>query len=284
VVMTLHDYKLACPSYHFLAGGSVCEACVEGGFRQAVKRRCKGGSLAASAALASESWLHRRFGAWDPVGRFVSPSRFLAGRLRAAGVYPDRLQVLPHFVDLDEIPPRCGPGRGVVYAGRLAHEKAVDVLVEAVALAGPAVELDVFGDGPERPTLEARAAEVAPGRIHFHGRRSREDVLAALAGALVAVVPSRAHENQPMSVLEAFGACVPVVATALGGTPELVEPGINGWLVPANDAEALAGALREAVSDPEHAAILGRHARSRVAEEFTPRRHLAALDAAYAAC
>jgi glycosyltransferase involved in cell wall biosynthesis len=281
-VMTLHDYKLACPSYQFLAGGEVCEDCVGGGFHHAVRRRCKGGSLVASAAVAGESWLHRRFGAWGAVGCFISPSRFLADRLRAAGVFPERLRVVPHFVALDGLPARTGPGRGVVFAGRLAHEKAVDVLIEAVARAGSPVELDVYGDGPERPALEAQAeASPARHRVRFHGRRSREDVLAALAGATVAAVPSRWHENQPMAVLEAFAVGTPVVASDLGGLRELVEDGVTGWVVPAGDPDRLAGALAGAAA-VDWSARLGRQARARVATEFTPARHLAALEAAYA--
>ena len=96
--MTLHDYKLACPSYQMLDHGSLCDACVTGGPLQAARRRCKDGSLSASALLSIESSLHRLTRAYAPVDVFVCPSQFLAGVMRAAGVYPDRLHVVNHFV------------------------------------------------------------------------------------------------------------------------------------------------------------------------------------------
>ena len=79
--------------------GVLCQACVGGHFTQAVRRRCKGNSLTASSLAAFELWLHTTAGAYGPVGRFVCPSRFLAGKMAEAGVYPDRLRWLPHFMD-----------------------------------------------------------------------------------------------------------------------------------------------------------------------------------------
>src|SRR4051794_18010399 len=67
VVMTLHDYKLACPTYQFRAQGQLCTACVSGGPVQAARRRCKDGALLPSAIAATEVAVHRRFGAYDPV-------------------------------------------------------------------------------------------------------------------------------------------------------------------------------------------------------------------------
>ena len=131
-VMTLHDYKLVCPSYLFLDHGKVCEACLGGFFGHAVVRRCKDDSIGASAVLAVESTVHRLTGAYGSVRVFVCPSRFLAAKMAQAGVYPDRLQVLSNFVDVCGLATKTDPGGPVVYMGRLWPEKGIDVLIEAI--------------------------------------------------------------------------------------------------------------------------------------------------------
>jgi len=280
IVMTLHDYKLICPSYLLLDHGKVCEACLGGQFRQAVVRRCKDGSLGASAVLALESTLHRTTRAYEPVQVFICPSRFLAGKIAQAGVYPGRLRVLSNFVDVRAVTPKARPGGEVVYVGRLGYEKGVDVLVEAMGQLGQH-RLDVVGDGPERSRLEALAAARAPGRVRFHGGVSKERVLDLIGSAAVAVMPSRCHENQPMAVLEAFACGVPVVATELGGLPELVQRDRYGETVPAEDPTALADALARLLADPERAFAIGRAARGRAERQFAPERHLEQLERLY---
>ena len=280
-VMTLHDYKLACPSYQFMDHGKVCEACLDGHFRHAVQRRCKDGSLGASTVLAFESALHRAFGAYDSIGLFISPSRFLADRMAKAGVHPCRMHVLNNFVHARAVTPKRSPGGNVAFAGRLSYEKGVDVLIEAVSRLGPGVELDIAGDGPERSGLEALAAARAPGRVRFHGRLPKERALDLVRSAAVLALPSRWYENQPMVVLEAFACGVPVVTSNLGGLPELVDPGQDGLVVPANDPEALAGALAHVVEDPDRGFAMGQAARAKALEGFTAERHLERLEALY---
>lgn len=280
-VMTLHDYKLACPTYRFMDHGKVCEACLDGRFRHAVQRRCKDGSLGASTVLALESAVHRAIGAYDGVGVFISPSRFLADRMAKAGVHPDRMHVLNNFVDARAVTPKRSPGGNVAFAGRLSYEKGVDVLIEAVARLGSGVELDIAGDGPERSALEALAAARAPGRVRFHGQMGKDRLRALLRSAAVLGVPSRWHENQPMVVLEAFACGVPVVTSNLGGLPELVDSGQDGLVVPANDPEALAGALTHVLEDPDRGLTMGQAARAKALEAFTPEQHLKRLEALY---
>lgn len=280
-VMTLHDYKLACPRYDFVDKGSVCEACLDGRFRHAVQKRCKDGSLASSALLAAESRLHRTFGAYDPVARFLCPSRFLADRMRVAGVFPDRLRVISNPVDGEAFSAQERPGSGVVFAGRLTRVKGVDLAVRAVGRL-PGVVLHVAGEGPERPALEALAAQEAPGQVVFHGRLDRDALAALLRSCAVAVVPSRWEENQPLAVLEALVTGLPVVVSDLGGLPELVDDGGDGRIFASEDVGGLARALQELAGDPELAHARGRAGRRKVLERFGQQDHLRHLEQLYA--
>lgn len=282
-VMTLHDYKLACPSYQFLgADGEVCEACLGRQFHQCTIKACKGGSRAASLAVSIELGVHTFTGAYGPVGRFVCPSRFMLDKMVAGRVYPDRLRHVPHFVITDGVTPKQEVGGPLVYAGRLAHEKAVDVLVEAVGRLGRPAELVVAGDGPDAPALRALAERVAPGQVRFVGRLNKPDLVTLLTSAVAACVPSRWYENQPLSVLEAFAAGLPVVGTAIGGIPELVEDGVDGFLAPVDDVDALAAALSKVLDDPVSALAMGRAARRKAQTRHAPSTHVAALDGVYA--
>jgi glycosyltransferase involved in cell wall biosynthesis len=281
-VMTLHDYKLACPTYRFLDHGNLCQACLGGHFGQAVRRRCKDGSLPSSALAAAELYLHTRTGAYAPVGRFVCPSRFMADTMARAGVFPDRLRHVPHFIDTEHVAAAPSEGRGAVVAGRLSSEKGVDVAIDAIGLLGAPATLDVAGEGPEGDALRSRAEAAAPWQVRFHGRLPPAEVLDLVRGAAVVVVPSRWYENQPMIVLEALACATPVVVSDLGGAPELIDPGVDGALVVPDDPAALAAALGPLLADPARAREMGTAGRAKMRDRFSPEVHLAALDAVYA--
>jgi glycosyltransferase involved in cell wall biosynthesis len=280
-VMTLHDYKLACPTYQFLDHGNLCQACLGGHFQHAILRRCKDGSVASSAVMAGELFVHTITGAYSPVRVFICPSRFLEGRMRAAGVYPRRMRHVPHFIDTTDIPVRVSPGTGVLLAGRLSPEKGVDVAIRAIGEIEGAM-LDIAGTGPDEAVLRRLAESIAPGRVRFHGLVDKAEVQRLMLAAAVVVVPSRWYENQPMVVLEALARGVPVVGSDLGGMPELIEPGATGDLVPANDPHALAATLRPYVADPAHGFAMRDRARATIVAEFSPQRHLERIDAMYA--
>ena len=280
-LMTLHDYKLACPTYQFVDHGKVCEACLGGHFYHAATHRCKDGSLSASVLASVESYAHGITRAYAPVKLFITPSRFLAGKMTEAGVFPERMRLLNHFIDAVPIGLAEGDASGFVFAGRLSQEKGVDVLIRAAGEL-PDVTIDVLGDGPERAGLERLAAEVAPGRVRFRGRLDKDSVHAAMRSALAVVVPSRWYENQPMTILEAFACGVPVIGSRIGGIPELVIDGVSGYTVAQNDPPALAQRMLELASAPAAARELGRAARAKVVAGFDPGRHLDGIGRLYA--
>jgi len=281
VVMTLHDYKLACPSYRLLDHGKPCTRCITGGLREAVRQRCKDDSLASSALLAAESWAHRVTRAYDRVDVFVSPSQFLADVMRRAGLDQRRLVVLPHPSPADGVAVKESAGGDILFAGRLSPEKGVDLLLDAVQEAGN-VRVRIAGDGPDESSLRARAARLGPETVTFLGHLDKPSLYAEIRNSCAVVVPSRWHENQPMTVLDAFACGVPVIATQLGGLPELVSDGVDGLTVPSEDPAALADAMVRLSNDPLTAMAMGRRGRIKAADTYSAEKHLDALDELYA--
>jgi glycosyltransferase involved in cell wall biosynthesis len=195
----------------------------------------------------------------------------LESGIRAGTCDPARSVVIPNAVSLDR-PQRRHPERldgpaTVLAVGRLRAPKDFLTLVRAAALA-PAGTLRVLiaGEGPDRPRLEAEIARLGmAGTVELLGER--EDVAELLATADVFVLPSRS-EGMPMSVLEAMAAGVPVVASRVGGVPELVRDGVTGTLVAAEDPGALAAALSALATDAGARARLGAAGRARAEAEF----------------
>jgi glycosyltransferase involved in cell wall biosynthesis len=141
-------------------------------------------------------------------------------------------------------------GNALVFAGRLGPQKALGTAFEALA-AVPDVTLAVAGDGPDRGALERRADELELGRrVSFLGSVSREQVLRLFRAADAAVLPS-AWENFPHTVVEALAVGCPVIATAVGGVPEVVRDGENGLLVSPGDPSALAAAIARYFGDAQ---------------------------------
>ncbi len=282
-VMTLHDYKLACPTYQFLDHGKICEACIPRKFRHAALKACNG-SRGASALAAVELTAHTMLGAYKTVDALICPSDFMLRKMQEARVYPERLVHVPHFCDLSQIAPASAPGAGVLYAGRLSAEKGVDVLIDAAALLPADIGVTIAGDGPELASLRARAeAAGVAHRVRFLGRVPSGELHDLMRSSAVVVAPSRWYENQPMVVLEAFGCARPVVASDLGGMPELIDHGVSGLLVEHDRPDVLAKALIELAADPVRAHEMGVAAHRSAVDRFAIDRHLESLDQAYSA-
>jgi glycosyltransferase involved in cell wall biosynthesis len=202
----------------------------------------------------------------------VCPSSFLAGLVRGWGIPAERISVLsnptPPVPSLPDPAPHDRPL--LAFAGRMTAPKALGVALEAVARV-PEVDLDLAGDGDERPALEAQARELGlDGRVRFLGSLSRDEVL-ALFGRADAALLSSAWENFPHTLVEALAVGTPAIATSVGGVPEIVTDGENGLLVEPGDPAALAEAIRRFLGDADLRARLTAAA-APSAERFSPER------------
>jgi glycosyltransferase involved in cell wall biosynthesis len=198
----------------------------------------------------------------------VFPSEFLRGLAAGWGLDAERLHVVPNPTPKLEVEVIGGNGKRpreaestIVFAGRLFAAKALEVAFAAVEQLAN-VELLVVGDGEERARLEALAGD----RVRFLGSRPRDEVLEILRDADLVVLSSR-WENFPHVLVEALAVGTPVVATAVGGVPEIVEDGVNGLLVPPDDPDALAAALRRALSERDRLAANAAPSVERFSEE-----------------
>lgn len=184
--------------------------------------------------------------------------------------------VIPNGVDATAFHPateataRRGPVR-LLFVGRVVYQKGLDVLLRALAALPHDLdyELEIIGDGDARPalTLEAAQLGLAP-RLTFAGWCERAHIAERYRAADLFVFPSR-DEGMPNVVLEAMASGLPIVATAIAGSEELVREGENGHLVPTEDHTALSAALARLIRGAESRRAMGRASRERVEREYT---------------
>jgi glycosyltransferase involved in cell wall biosynthesis len=214
--------------------------------------------------------------------RVVCVSKGQAEKVRSAGVPAERVSIIRNAVQaerFDHVDPAGReellalfpdrPERVVGSAGRLSVEKGFGVLVEAAALvkgAGPRVGFVHFGDGPLREPLRRRIGELGlERRFILAGHCTELDRL--LPHWDLSVLPSFT-EGLPTVALESYAAGVPVVATAVGGTPEAVSDGVDGYLVPPGDANELARRIADVLEDESKRREMGRIGRERIRADF----------------
>jgi glycosyltransferase involved in cell wall biosynthesis len=213
----------------------------------------------------------------------VCVSEGQARKVRKAGVHADRLHVFRNAIDTDRFRPAAPSGRAFLQsffsrprallvgaAGRLSPEKGFDILVEAAApviAACPHAGFVLFGDGPLRDALARRIARLGL-QEHFVLAGFRADLDRWLNGFDLTVLPSYT-EGLPNVVLESFAARVPVVATAVGGTPEVITDGVNGYLVPPGQPGPLAQRIVDLLGSDVLRSRMGQCGHQEIRKNFT---------------
>jgi len=204
--------------------------------------------------------------------RMVANSRAAAEQLIDQGIAEAQIDIIPNGIDLSMFPerPTAARPRKITTVACLRPGKRIDVLIAAVPrILGryPDVEFQIVGDGPCREQLVAQAiaAGVHP-QVRFMGHR--DDVPAILSASDLFVLSSES-EASPNVVIEAMAASLPVVASRVGGIPELVADGVTGHLVAPGDSDALAATLLNLLEHPQRAAAYGRAGRACIEQRYS---------------
>ncbi|MBI4707243.1 MAG: glycosyltransferase family 4 protein [Candidatus Omnitrophica bacterium] len=290
VVMTLHDFKMVCTSYYMFAEGKICEACRQGSYYMAIKKRCVKDSLAKSAIAFLEMYLHHGIlGIYDSVDVFITPSLFLKEKLEGAGFNKNIVQ-LYNFLDINEQDDIAGEScsdnmkNAISYIGRLSQEKGLITLLDAAKSLldrGSKVRINIIGDGPLMEKLQEKVKAEQINNVNFAGYLKRKDVYREIRNSLAVVLPSEWYENNPMSVIEAFALGRPVIGSRIGGIPELVRDHERGLLFQPGDANELSSVIEYFMDHPGMAGEMGKKAREFYEEELNQERHYQRLMVIY---
>lgn len=277
VVLRLSDYFLLCPRFDFLYDKKPCEECLKKGYRTCIQRRCVKGSLFASAVRVLSMKIHSLLDVYKDVDAFITPSRFLRGKLIENGFDGDKITCIPTFTASKSEVGEPKVGDYGLYFGRITEEKGVETVVRAFEKL-PDHRVLIMGDDTteEAKRLMAYVREKNLCNIEFTGFKSGVEMEEIIKGARYTLIPSVWYDNLPNTALESFQYSKPVIASNIGSLPELVLDGVNGFLFEAGNAEDL---CRKVLLLSEEGTVekMGAASRVRLEEHFAPKTHYDAL-------
>jgi len=271
-VMTLHDYKLVCPSYSMLIDGKPCEKCRNGKYFWCFLKKCTKGSYVKSLLNVVEMYLHHKIlHIYDKIDVFISPSMFLKKKLKEMG-FKKEIAYLPYFINAKDYLPKYSFSKKIIcYFGRLSKEKGLFTLIEAME--GTDAKLKIIGDGPIKKDLEEKARKENLENVSFLGYKSGNELKEEVRNSMAVVLPSEWYENYPRSIMEAFALGKPVIGTRIGGIPELVEDNETGLTFEPGNVEDLRDKIEDLINNPKKISEMGKNARKFIEKELNPERH-----------
>jgi glycosyltransferase involved in cell wall biosynthesis len=279
-VMTLHNYRLICPSATLFREGKVCEDCVSSFLPfPAVMHSCYRGSRLQSAAVATMSTIHKVLHTWERnVDLFITPSEFLRQSLVRSGMPESRIEVrsnaVPHPSALE-----AERGDDFLFVGRLVDYKGVAALLNAWEGRPDLPHLRIVGGGEMEHLV--REAAAANSNIDYLGEMSHDDVYREMRKARALVVPSIWYETQGLTILEAFACGLPVIGSRIGAIPEAVIDGQTGLLFEPDAHQELVARVEWALGHRAEMEAMGAEAEALFHRRYSPEASISRLLALY---
>lgn len=269
-IMTVHDHHLVSPQYNIWAKDVGEDHRHAGLIRGSFSAFHKNSVLATFGQILSyrvSQWqdAYRRF-----VDQFIVPSEYMMRQMIEAGYPKEKITLIHHGIDPNSVEPNYENEGYFLYVGRLSEEKGVETIVE-IAKALPDRQFKIVGTGPEEEYLHRLSHELM--NIEFLGFKSGGDLIDLYKGAIAVLLPSRVEEVFPMTILEAMAAGKPVIASEVGGVPEIVVDRMNGFLVRPLDMNGWKEAVDRLASSNDLSRQLGMNAREAIEGPFHIERH-----------
>ncbi len=253
LIATAHDSQWVCPDHLMLTQDEdgcnrICFECKGGHYENCTKNRCIHGSRLQSMLGTFEARFYAKRGTYKQIDKIIAPSGFLKERLETNPQLSGRITVMRNFVPTVDNASGENEEKGsesklldlpkhyVIFSGRFSEEKGIKTLLE-VCRQLPDIDFVFAGSGPFQAEVEKEKNITLTGFLD--GRTVRQ----VISGADFAVFPSECNENCSFTVMETLLSHTPLIASDLGGTPELVSDGVDGELFHGGDA----GQLKEKI-------------------------------------
>ena len=271
VVQSLHNFRLLCSNALFFRGGKVCEECLEHkNLWRGVYYGCYRNSRLMTALVVRMLQDHWKRGTWlDMVDLYITATEFSRRKYIMAGIPAEKIAVKPNVNLSDTVKENQDQGYAL-YAGRLTPEKGARVLLEAWKKKA-CLPLKIVGDGPLAAELKKGFEDIQ--EVEFLGFVPEDRYDECMKGAKFLIVPSLCYENFPRVVAEAYSYGVPVLASSLGGFPEIVSEGKTGLLFRPGDVDHLLEKIQWMVSHQDHRPAMRENIRQVYATVYSARKN-----------
>lgn len=261
IVYTAHDLQAVCPASAMLCSGKICEKCLNGSKFNCFKNNCVKNSKLKSLLSSIEATRYKKKKVYDMFDMIIPPSNFVGEKIKMDGIN-SKIEVLHNFVDINNFNPNNNNDKKYVFFfGRLSVEKGIINLLQAFSMQSEG-NLYIAGDGPEKDNIKKYIADNhLSGRVKMLGFLSQSEVKKYISNSSFVVVPSIWYENCPYSILETFAMGKPVIGSKIGGIPELIKDGQNGYLYEYNDINKLSKLINKMFLDENLRIQMGQHSR-----------------------
>jgi glycosyltransferase involved in cell wall biosynthesis len=270
VVMTVHNFRLACPNGLLLSHGEVCHRCLGGREYWCVLRNCENDIFKSTgyALRTVAARVLRRY--YDDVNHFICLSEFQRNMLVKEGLPADRVSILANPMSFtSETISSKKTHNYVAYVGRISPEKDVMTLIEAARRLGD-LQFKFAGDYHRMPEV----IKQKPDNCEFLGQLNAEEIVQFYQNARIIVFATRCYEGFPTVLLEAMSHGLPVICSRIGGLPEIVDDKITGLLYEPGNADELADHLRTLWQNPTLCQKLGEAGLRKARKDYAAERLL----------
>lgn len=280
IIQTSHEFKLVCPVYQFYAHGEICEKCLKGRYYRVLLNRCNRGSLLRSGLSMVEAYASRVNGSIDSIDHIIAVSDFVREKLIKHGISESKITTVHNYIDASKFVPSFKEGSYLLYFGRFELNKGVLTLIKAAKIAKD-VELVMVGAGAARKEMEKLVRNEGLKNVKILGFMDQAQLSEVIRGSICSIMPSELYETFGLTSIESFAYGRPVLASRIGGIPEVVEDKVDGFLFQAGAVTELAELMMWMWSNPEEALKMGRRGRKNVEHKFNSDKHYAEIMKVY---
>lgn len=282
VIHRISDFFMFCPKYDFLCENEICEACLHGNYKKAIKKRCVKGSKIGTLLRVFAMKVYKWTKVFDDVDYFVCTCEFSKGKLIDGGIPGSKITCIPTFIDATKIIPCYEHDNYFLFLGRMAHQKGTIYAIEAMKyLKDTDYVLKITGSITESEEDQAILKYIQDNQLEdkvvFTGFKYGKELEELISRATCIVCPAIWYENMPNTVIEAYAYGKPVIATDIGSLSEIVDDGVTGYLFPMKSAKEMSIQMRKLAESETIIDFLGRNARMKCEQVYNEKSHMNAI-------